>query len=381
MSFSSTGLSDIFLSALESQGHDTPTPIQQAAIPAILDRKDVMGIAKTGSGKTASFVLPILQNLLKQSSAKHREPAALILVPTRELADQVLGVIRDFSAELPQRISSLAIYGGSSINTQMQSLGKIDILVATPGRLIDLIDKNAIKLSSISTLVLDEADKMLNLGFKEEVDKILSLLPATRQNLLFSATLSPDLTAIQQVLLSDPVIVKIEPDPEEVEDIINELGYFVKEERKGPLLRYLIRQKKRQQILVFASSAKSVDSIVNKLRKNKIDAAPIHSQLSQGARREVLRQFKEASFRVLVATDLIARGIDIEALPCVINYELPRSPKDYIHRIGRTGRAGSPGDAITLITMDELPHFRVIQKKTGKTVPMQHSDGINLHGC
>lgn len=339
-----------------------------------------MGIAKTGSGKTASFVLPILQNLVKQSSAKHREPAVLILVPTRELADQVLGVIRDFSVELPQRISSLAIYGGTSINTQMQSLGKIDILVATPGRLLDLVDKNAIKLSSITTLVLDEADKMLNLGFKEEVDKILSLLPTTRQNLLFSATLSPDLTAIQQVLLSDPVVIQIESEPKE-EDIINELGYFVKEERKGPLLRYIIRQKKRQQILVFASSAKSVDSIVNKLRKNKIDAAPIHSQLSQGARREVLRQFKEASFRVLVATDLIARGIDIEALPCVINYELPRSPKDYIHRIGRTGRAGSPGDAITLITMDELPHFRVIQKKTGNKVPMQHSDEINLHGC
>ena len=382
MSFSSTGLSDLFLPALASLGHDSPTPIQQAAIPAILEGKDVMGIAKTGSGKTASFVLPILQNLVKVSSAKHREPAVLILVPTRELADQVLGVTRDFSADLPQRISSLAIYGGGSINTQMQSLGKIDILVATPGRLLDLIDKNAIKLSSISTLVLDEADKMLNLGFKEEVDKILSLLPSTRQNLLFSATLSPDLTAIQQVLLSDPVIVQVESDSDaEEEDIINELGYFVKEERKGPLLRYLIRQNKRQQILVFASSAKSVDSIVNKLRKNKIDAAPIHSQLSQGARREVLRQFKEASFRVLVATDLLARGIDIEALPCVINYELPRSPKDYIHRIGRTGRAGSPGDAITLITMDELPHFRVIQKKTGNKVPMQHSDEINLHGC
>ena len=380
MSFSSTGLSDLFLSALATQGHNSPTAIQQAAIPAILEMKDIMGIAQTGSGKTASFVLPILQNLVKHSSAKHREPAVLILVPTRELADQVLGVIRDFSKELPQRISSLAIYGGTSINTQMQSLGKIDILVATPGRLLDLVDKNAIKLSSVSTLVLDEADKMLNLGFKEEVDKILSLLPATRQNLLFSATLSPDLAAIQQVLLSDPVIVQIESEPEE-ENIINELGYFVKEERKGPLLRYLIRQKKRQQILVFASSAKSVDSIVNKLRKNKIDAAPIHSQLSQGARREVLRQFKEASFRVLVATDLIARGIDIEALPCVINYELPRSPKDYIHRIGRTGRAGSPGDAITLITMDELPHFRVIQKKTGNKVPMQHSDEIKLHGC
>ncbi|MEO1856511.1 MAG: DEAD/DEAH box helicase, partial [Rubritalea sp.] len=194
MSFSSTGLSDLFLSALDSNGHDTPTPIQQAAIPAILERKDVMGIAKTGSGKTASFVLPILQNILKQSSAKHREPATLILVPTRELADQVLGVIRYFSAKLPQRISSLAIYGGSSINTQMQSLGKVDIVVATPGRLLDLIDKNALNLNSVSTLVLDEADKMLNLGFKEEVDKILSLLPASRQNLLFSATLSPDLS-------------------------------------------------------------------------------------------------------------------------------------------------------------------------------------------
>lgn len=380
MSFLSTGLSDAFLSALDLQGYIEPTQIQQATIPAVISGKDVMGIAQTGSGKTASFVLPILHNLLKLSSAKHREPTTLILTPTRELADQVLGVIRDFSRDLPQRISSVAIYGGSSVNTQMQSLGKgnVDIVVATPGRLLDLVDKNALKLSSVSTLVLDEADKMLNLGFKEEVDKILSLLPKKRQNLLFSATLSPDLTAVQQVLLVDPVIIKIES--EEEERIINELGYFVTSERKGPLLRYLIKEGKHKQVLVFASSAKTVDSVVHKLNKNGIKAAQIHSKMSQGARRETLSAFKEARLHVLVTTDLLARGIDIEYLPYVINYELPRSPKDYIHRIGRTGRAGSPGDAISLITMAELHHFRVIQKKAGKKMPMQHSDEMNLHG-
>ncbi|MDC0087954.1 DEAD/DEAH box helicase [Akkermansiaceae bacterium] len=380
MSFSSTGLSDIFLSALNAQGHTTPTPIQLEAIPAIISGKDVMGIAQTGSGKTASYVLPILQSFIKQSAANHREPATLILVPTRELADQVLEIIRNFSEKLPQRINSIALYGGASVNTQMQALGKVavDIVVATPGRLLDLVDKNALKLCSVSTLVLDEADKMLNLGFKEEVDKILSLLPKKRQNLLFSATLSPDLTAIQQVLLSDPITIEIESTEEE--SAINELGYFVTQERKGPLLRYLIKESKFKQILVFASSAKTVDSIVNKLGKNNVNATQIHSQMSQGHRRETLRDFKDGRLHVLVTTDLLARGIDIESLPCVINYELPRSPKDYIHRIGRTGRAGATGEAITLITMDELHHFRVIQKKSGNKVPMQHSDEMNLHG-
>ncbi len=378
MSFLSTGLSDIFLSALASQGYAEPTPIQLAAIPAVISGKDVMGVAQTGSGKTASYVLPILQGLLKESSAKHREPATLILVPTRELADQVQEVIREFSEKLPQRIHSIALYGGASVNAQMQALGKTDIVVATPGRLLDLLDKNALKLSSVSTLVLDEADKMLNLGFKEEVDKILSLLQKKRQNLLFSATLSPDLTAIQQVLLVDPVIIKIEFTEEE--STINELGYFVTKERKGPLLRYLIKKSEHKQVLVFASSAKTVDSILNKLSKNGINAAQIHSQMSQGARRETLRSFKDGNLHVLVTTDLLARGIDIEFLPCVFNYELPRSPKDYIHRIGRTGRAGSPGEAITLIKMEELHHFRVIQKKNGKKIQMKHSDEMDLHG-
>lgn len=380
MSFSSTGLSPYLLAALDTQELFIPTPIQAEAIPTVLLGNDVLGIAKTGSGKTASFVLPILDRLLKQSSAKHREPDTLILVPTRELADQVLEVIRDFTTQLPQRISSLAVYGGRSINTQMQSLDKVDILVATPGRLLDLIDKNALKLDSISTLVLDEADKMLNLGFKDEVDRILSLLPKKRQNLLFSATLSDDLNSIQQGLLDQPTVIKIESDEEDQEDLINEVGYFVTEARKGPLLRYLIKSENRKQVLVFASSSKTVDAVVNKLCKNKLPAAAIHSKMSQGARQDALRQFKNGSLKVLVATDLLGRGIDIELLPCVINYELPRAPKDYIHRIGRTGRAESPGDAISLITMDELPHFRVIQKKTGKKVPMQHSDDINLHG-
>ena len=379
MSFSTIGLNEVFFSTLEALGYAQPTPIQKAAIPAILENKDVMGIAKTGSGKTASFVLPILQKMLKQCSSKHREPDTLILVPTRELADQIQQVIRDFSDNLPQRIHSTAIYGGTSINTQMQALGKTDIVVATPGRLLDLVEKNALKLNSISTFAIDEADKMLNLGFKKEVDQVLALLPSNRQNLLFSATLSPEITQIEQLLLTDPVTIKIAADDSE-KNIINELGYFVTKERKGPLLRYLIKEQKHKQILVFASSKKTVDSIVHKLSKNKIQAAQIHSQMSQGARRETLRKFKNGELPVLVTTDLLARGIDIDYLPCVINYELPRSPKDYIHRIGRTGRAGSPGDAITLITMDELHHFRVIQKKAGNKVPMQHSDEMDLHG-
>ena len=379
MSFSSLQLSPALVDSLTKLHLTTPTPIQTEAIPAVLSKKDVLGIAKTGSGKTASYVLPILHNLQDKATTKHREPSVLVLVPTRELAVQVQEVFQDFIVNLPQRLKSLAVFGGVSINTQMQTLGKVDILIATPGRLIDLIDKNAVKLSSVSTLVLDEADRMLDLGFKEEVDQLLALLPKQRQNLLFSATLSSDLSEIQKDLLTDPVVIEIEGEEDEV-STINQLGYFVTEARKGPLLRYIIKHEKRKQVLVFASSAKTVDAVVNKLFKNKIKATAIHSQMSQGARREALLQFKNGKITVLVTTDLLARGIDIEVLPCVINYELPRSPKDYVHRIGRTGRAQSSGDAITLITMDELPHFRVIQKKMGEKVPMQHSDDINLHG-
>jgi len=379
MSFSSLGILPTLIQQLDLHGYVHPTPIQSGAIPAIMDQKDLLGIAKTGSGKTASFVLPILQNLQLNPIRQHREPSVLVLVPTRELADQVNQVFQDFLPALSEQLNCLAVYGGVSINPQMQALGRVNILVATPGRLLELIEKNAVKLSSISTLVLDEADKMLNLGFKDEVDQILSLLPKRRQNLLFSATLSKDISAIQHVLLHDPVLVSITSEADEI-DLINQRGYFVSEERKGPLLRYLIKHENLQQVLVFASSIHKVDAIVNKLCKNKIDANAIHAKMSQQARRESLQDFKAGKLRVLVATDLLSRGIDIEYLPCVINYELPRSPKDYIHRIGRTGRAESPGDAISLVTPDELHHFRVIQKKMGKRVSMHQSDEIDLHG-
>ncbi|BDS06517.1 ATP-dependent RNA helicase RhlE [Oceaniferula spumae] len=391
MSFSSLGITSSLLTALGAQGLTSPTPIQQEAIPAALKGRDILGVARTGSGKTASYVLPILERLPKSEATRYREPAVLILVPTRELALQVHGVFEDFLPAIQNSLRCLAVHGGVSINPQMKAIGKADIIVCTPGRLIDLVEKNAVKLSSITTLVLDEADKMLNLGFKLEVDRILSLLPKKRQTLLFSATLNPDLDTVQQELLNDPLVIKISEDTlptgqgedhghDEPVELINQLGYFVPDEKKGPLLRYLINQGDLQQVLVFASSIRMVDTITNKLSKNNIDAAAVHSKISQQYRQENLRLFKSGKLRVLVTTDLLARGIDIDFLPCVINYELPRSPKDYIHRIGRTGRAGSPGDAISLISPDEMHHFRVIQKKMGKRVKMLESEDLNLHG-
>lgn len=385
MPFTSLGLSRYFSPVLKDLGYSTPTPIQNRVIPAALNQQDVLGIAKTGSGKTAGFVLPILHQLLLNPCSQHREPSVLVLIPTRELADQVHQVFLDFLPALkdsPYRPHCQAIYGGVSINLQMKALSRVDILVATPGRLLDLVNKNAVRLSSVSTLVLDEADKMLNLGFKEEVDHILSLLPKRRQNLLFSATLSEDIQPIQNAMLHNPKIVNLTSGAESLEDVelIHQLAYLVEDEKKGPLLRYLIKKENRKQVLVFASSIHRVDAIVNKLRKNNIDADAIHSKQSQQSRRMVLQDFKSGSLRVLVATDLLSRGIDIEFLPCVINYELPRSPKDYIHRIGRTGRAESPGDALSLVSSDESRHFQVIQKKMGKRVTMLPSNEIDLRG-
>ncbi|TKC58478.1 DEAD/DEAH box helicase [Pedobacter hiemivivus] len=373
MPFSSLGLSPALLKALANQNFTVPTPIQQAAIPAILDKKDVLGIAKTGSGKTAGYALPLLMNVQQSLGLKNRHANALVLVPTRELAEQVKNVFQTFTKALPQPVKTLAVYGGVSINPQMMGMQGVNILVATPGRLLELIDSNAVHLSSIETLVLDEADKMLNLGFKEELNKILALLPEKRQNLLFSATLSPDIENINQILLHDPVVIKIEAG-EDTLDTINQLAYIVSDEKKGPFLRYLINHHEMKQVLVFTSSTHQADAVVNKLRKNNIDAKAIHSKKSQGSRTESLYLFKSGKLRVLVATDLMARGIDINFLPFVINYELPRSPKDYVHRIGRTGRAENPGDAISLVSQNELHHFEVIQKKMGKQVKMIDSE-------
>jgi len=379
MSFTSLGLSSALIKALADKNFTQSYPIQQEAIPAILKKRDVLGIAKTGSGKTASYVLPILMNLQGKTVTKNRHVNVLVLVPTRELAMQVSEVFITFGAVLPDRVKTMAVFGGVSINPQMMALQGVNVLVATPGRLLELVESKAVHLSEIETLVLDEADKMLNLGFREEMSLIFKLLPGKRQNLLFSATLNDDVTRIHQIILQNPIVIKIE---EEVDtfDLISQLGYFVSEEKKGPLLRYLIKTNDMKQVLVFADSVYKVDNISDKLRKNGIKAAAIHSKKSQGARTEALSNFKSGEIRVLVATDLISRGIDIQFLPYVINYELPRSPKDYIHRIGRTGRAENPGEAISLVSPEEQHHFRVIQKKMGKWVTMIDSENLDLQG-
>ncbi|MDP4239541.1 MAG: DEAD/DEAH box helicase [Bacteroidota bacterium] len=377
MSFSSLGLSPCLLNKLAVQNYTQPYPIQQEAIPAILKRKDILGIARTGSGKTVSYVLPILMNRLGQPVTKNRHVNVLVLVPTRELAIQVSEVFLLFSSGLPERIKTLAVFGGVSINPQMMALQGVNILVATPGRLLELVESKAVHLSDIDTLVLDEADKMLNLGFQEEMNRIFKLLPRKRQNLLFSATLTDDVSNITQIILRDPVVIKTEPE-EDYFDKIQQLGYFVSEEKKGPLLRYLIKTHEMKQVLVFTSSVYKADNVADKLRKNGIQASAIHSKKSQGARNEALGKFKAGELRVLVATDLISRGIDIQFLPYVINYELPRSPKDYIHRIGRTGRAESSGEAMSFVTPEDQHHFKIIQKKMGKPVTMIDSEHLDL---
>lgn len=367
MHFSDLGLSPALLTAIQRANYDTPYPIQVEAIPAILQKKDILGLAPTGSGKTAAYILPILQQLLQQEAPRDRQVPVLVLVPTRELAIQVAEVTENFSRFLPRRIKSLAIFGGVSINPQMMKLGGVEVLIATPGRLIDLVGRNSVGISRIQTLVIDEADKLLQMGFREEMDHLLELTPKKKQTLLFSATQDQELASLIQQLLKNPVEIQVAP-TDFTPDAIHQEAYRVSPETKGPFLRQLIQSGDWKQILVFASSIRTADNMVVKLNKNGINAVAFHGDKSQGARTEALAKFKSGKTRVLVATDLAARGIDIQGLPLVINYELPRSPKDYIHRIGRTGRAGATGHAISLITPEEQHHFKVIQKKMGKWV-------------
>lgn len=377
MSFSSLELPKYLLKALEREKYVQPYPIQEQAIPAILDRKDILGIAQTGSGKTASYVLPILVNLEKSIVPTDRHVPVLVLVPTRELAIQVADVFKLFAEAMPYRCKSVAVFGGVSADAQMQNLRNVSVLVATPGRLLDLLSSNAVQLSAVDTLVLDEADKMLNLGFKAEMDEILTYLPEKRQNLLFSATLSPHIENVRQLLLDDPLVIQIEKQEDQIE-LINQSAYAVTNEQKGPLLRYLIREKKMEQVLIFTSTVHQADVVVQKLNQNNIDADAIHGKRSQRDRTAALADFKKGRLRVLVSTDLLSRGIDIQFLPFVINYELPRSPKDFVHRIGRTGRAENPGEAISFITEDDEHHFKVIQKKMKKFVDTIPAEEVNL---
>jgi ATP-dependent RNA helicase RhlE len=379
MSFESLGLSQNIIHSVKKMGYLKPFPIQEQAVPVILQGKDLMGIAQTGSGKTACFVMPILEKLQNAEVKKDRNVQILILVPTRELAIQIDEVFRAFTDNLKREVRTMAVYGGVSINPQMKGMFGVEVLIATPGRLLDLIDHKALSISQIKHLVIDEADKMFQLGFGEEMNKLFAIMPVAKQTTLFSATLNDKVAEMKERLSINPTIIEIKKEEVEI-DNIEQLAYHVSPENKGPFLRYLIKEKKVEKALIFVSSTRSADNLVEKLKKNKIKAVAIHSQKSQGARRNNLEEFKVNGAQILVATDLIGRGIHIESLPCVINYELPRSPLDYIHRIGRTGRAGEKGTAISILTDDELQHFRVIQKKMGKKVTLQRTEDINLHG-
>lgn len=379
MPFSSLGLSKPLLKAISAQKYEKPYPIQLEAVPAILQGKDILGIAKTGSGKTASFVWPILELFQRKSAGRNRFVNALVLVPTRELAVQVAEVFQVFGETLPRPVKTVAVYGGVSINPQMMALRNAEIVVATPGRLLDLMASNALQLTEVDILVLDEADKMLDLGFEEEMERIVDRLPRRRQTILFSATLGDAIEDINAALLRNPVKIEVVEEEQNL-DLIKQIAYRVEPERKGPFLRYLIKSGQMKQVLVFVSSTRTADNLVVKLTKNGIQAAAIHSGKTQGARTDALTKFKAGRLPVLVATDLISRGIDIQLLPHVINFELPRSPKDYIHRIGRTGRAEAEGEAISLICPEDEHHFKIIQKKMGKRVELLDTEGLDLLG-
>lgn len=379
MSFQSLGLSSHICKTINNLGLLKPFEIQTQTIPLILKGKDVMGIAKTGSGKTLCFVAPLLQNIQHQNYEKSRNIKVLVLVPTRELAVQIENSYEDLQPALRRPVQSMAVYGGTSINPQMKKMYGTEIVIATPGRLLDLIDQNALSIKEIEYLVIDEADKMFQLGFEDEMNRILKMVPAKKQTILFSATLNEKVEHIKTTLNINPEVIEVK---EEVTDLesIEQLAYRVNAEKKGPFLRYLIKHEHISPVLIFVSSTRTAENLIEKLRKNGINALAVHGNKSQGARRVNLEDFKSGEADVLVATDLIGRGIHIDHLPYVINYELPRSPQDYVHRIGRTGRAHEKGKAISLITTEDEHHFKIIQKKMGRQVSVLDTDNIQLHG-
>ena len=379
MSFASLGLRPELLSAIAAQQFKRPYPIQSKVIPAILQGRDLLAIAKTGSGKTASFLLPLLQLVQCREPGERRTLKALILVPTRELAAQIGDVARQLGRYLTPRVKTGAVFGGVAINPQMIQLNGIELLVATPGRLLELVAMNSVQLSAVAMLVLDEADKLLEQHFQDELDQILAMLPKKRQNLLFAATFGEEVGRLAAGLLAEPLRIEIKAEGSEAELITQQI-YTVDQSRKGPLLRFLIKSGDWQQVLVFTSSQRRADNVTKKLLDNGISAATFHGGMSQGRRTAALAGFKTGALRVLVATDLAARGIDIKFLPHVVNYELPRSPTDYIHRIGRTGRAETAGLAVSLLCPEDLPHFKVIEKRLGQRLATIDTAGFDLAG-
>ena len=376
VSFSGLGLNEPLLRAIADRNYTTPTPVQAEAIPAILRGSDVRASAQTGSGKTAAFALPILQHLSAGQRERGRFVRSLVLAPTRELAAQIGESFRAYSKYLPDPIKVLTVYGGVSINPQMMALGGgADVIVATPGRLLDLIDQNAVSLSAVSTLVLDEADRLLDLGFSEELNRIIALLPKRRQNLLFSATFPDEVQALSENLLRNPVRIEVVTVAETAPDILQR-AIEVDPPRRTQLLRHLIETNGWTRVLVFVATKYATEHVAEKLRKAGIRATALHGELSQGARTQALADFKDSTVHVLLATDLAARGLDIVQLPVVVNFDLPRSATDYTHRIGRTGRAGESGIAVNFVSASTHAHFRLIEKRNNLDVPREQIEGF-----
>ncbi|CAM4128599.1 DEAD/DEAH box helicase [Flavobacterium weaverense] len=374
MSFSSLGLSDALLKAISKKGYTTPSPIQQKAIPPILEGKDVLASAQTGTGKTAGFTLPILQLLSQGQQLRNRPIRALILTPTRELAAQILANIKEYSIFLDMK--STVIFGGVNQNPQVTQLRQgVDILVATPGRLIDLQNQGLISLAKVEILVLDEADRMLDMGFLRDIERILKVLPAKRQNLLFSATFSRDIKKLAMGILNNPVQVEATPENTTVDAIIQKI-YPVAKEKKTELVIKLITEGNWKQILVFTRTKQGANKLCESMIAAGIKAAAIHGNKGQGARTKALAGFKDGSLTALVATDIAARGLDIPLLPHVVNFELPNIPEDYVHRIGRTGRAGASGEAVSLFSPDETVFLRDIEKLVGLRLPVEQIAGF-----
>jgi ATP-dependent RNA helicase RhlE len=365
MSFTDFALSPDLLRATTGSGYLVATPIQQAVIPAVLSGTDVLGIAQTGSGKTAAFVLPLLQHLLLAPPRTDRHVQVLVLVPTRELATQVAETVRTLARFLAAPPKLVALFGGVSVNPQMLRLrGGADIVVATPGRLLDLVDKNAVSLSAVQWLVLDEADRMLDAGFADELTRVLALLPVQRQTLLFSATMPPAVEQLAQALMQAPLRVQIADDALTVPDIVQR-AIAVDPVRRTQLLRQLVKDHAWKRVLVFVATQHAAETIAAKLYANGVYATPFHGGLSQGGRTQVLEELRGGQWDVVVTTDLAARGLDIAQLPVVVNYDLPRSAVDYVHRIGRTGRAGASGLALSFVSGTTEAHMRLIEKRQG----------------
>lgn len=378
MSFSNLGLCKEILRAIKEEGYTTPTPIQSKSIPVILSKKDVLAASQTGTGKTAGFTLPLLQRL-KDSNLKDKKTQvrALILTPTRELAAQVAQSVETYGKYLP--FKSAVIFGGVGINPQKAFLKKgVDIIIATPGRLLDLISQDSLDLSKIEFLVLDEADRMLDMGFINDIKKILAILPKQRQNLLFSATFSNEIKKLADGLLKSPVLVEVSK-ANSASFKVEQVVHHVDKDRKKELLLHLVNKNSWQQVLVFTRTKHGANKLSEALLKDKITSAAIHGNKSQGARTKALDDFKNGKVRVLVATDIAARGIDIEQLPHVVNFELPNVAEDYVHRIGRTGRAGNNGIAISLVCIDEHDYLLAIEKLIKQKIKKVEINGFKVN--